>query len=55
VAEPRFLRQGVRVKAWVLLDQVSLGYELWRRMNAFPQAIDTAAPKRQKSKESKSE
>lgn len=53
--EPRFLRQGVRAKAWVLLDEVSLGYELWRRMNAFPQAIDTAAPKRQKSTESKSE
>ena len=47
--EPRFLRQGVRVKAWVLLDQVSLGYELWRRMNAFPQAIDSAAPKRQET------
>lgn len=48
--EARFLRQGVRVNAWVLLDQVSLGYELWRRMNAFPQAIESAAPKRQGSK-----
>lgn len=45
--EPRFLRQGVRVKAWVLLDQVSLGYELWRRINGFPQALGTAAPARQ--------
>ncbi len=48
--ETRFLRQGVRVNAWVLLDQVALGYELWRRMNAFPQAIDSAAPKRQEPK-----
>ena len=31
-----FLRQGVRVKGWVQLGQVSLGYELWRRFNGFP-------------------
>lgn len=30
------LRQGVRVKGWVLLGQVRLGYELWRRTNGFP-------------------
>lgn len=30
------LRQGVRAKGWVLLGQVSLGYELWRRINGFP-------------------
>ena len=33
---PRFLRQGVRVNGWVLLDQVKLGFELWRRLNGFP-------------------
>ncbi|MGE3821842.1 MAG: hypothetical protein AB7I30_20705 [Isosphaeraceae bacterium] len=37
--EAPYLRQGVRVKAWVLLDQVRLGYELWRRMNGFPQSL----------------
>jgi membrane fusion protein, adhesin transport system len=30
------LRQGVRAKGWVLLGQVSLGYELWRLINGFP-------------------
>lgn len=31
-----YLRQGVRVNGWVLLNQVKLGYELWRRFNGFP-------------------
>jgi membrane fusion protein, adhesin transport system len=35
----RFLRQGVRVKGWVLLGQVTLGYELWRIFNGFPPLI----------------
>ncbi len=30
------LRQGTRAKGWVLLGQVSLGYELWRQINGFP-------------------
>jgi hypothetical protein len=34
-----YLRQGVRVNGWVLLDQVKLGYELWRRFNGFPPAV----------------
>lgn len=34
-----YLRQGVRANAWVLLDEVSLGYEIWRRMNGFPQSL----------------
>ena len=33
---PHYLRQGVRAHAWVLLEQVSLGYEIWRRFNDFP-------------------
>lgn len=32
----RFLRQGVRAHGWVLLDSVSLGFELWRQFNGFP-------------------
>ncbi len=31
-----YLRFGSRVKGWVLLDTVPLGYELWRQMNGFP-------------------
>jgi len=34
-----YLRQGVQVYGWVLLDQVSLGYEMWRRMNGFPPSL----------------
>ena len=34
-----YLRQGVRVNGWVLLDQVQLGYEVWRRMNGFPPSL----------------
>jgi len=34
-----YLRQGVRVHGWVLLDQVRLGYEVWRRMNGFPPSL----------------
>lgn len=38
----RFLRQGNRAKGWILLDEVSVGYELWRRFNGFPPATDIA-------------
>lgn len=31
-----YLRQGVRARAWVLVNRVSLGYEAWRQMNGFP-------------------
>jgi len=37
--ETRFLRQGVRAQGWVLLNQVTLGFELWRRFNGFPPSI----------------
>jgi multidrug resistance efflux pump len=36
----RYLRQGVRANAWVLLEQVPLWYEIWRNMNGFPPVID---------------
>ncbi|HTV00304.1 MAG TPA: HlyD family efflux transporter periplasmic adaptor subunit [Luteitalea sp.] len=35
----QYLRQGVRANGWVLLDNVALGYELWRQFNGFPPAI----------------
>jgi adhesin transport system membrane fusion protein len=40
----RWLRQGVRTKGWVLLNEVSLGYELWRQLNGFPPAIGLTEP-----------
>lgn len=35
-----YLRQGVRTKGWVVLDRVSLGFEVWRQLNGFPPTID---------------
>ena len=35
----RFLRQGVRAHGWILLNRVSLAFELWRQFNGFPPAI----------------
>jgi multidrug resistance efflux pump len=37
--DDRFLRQGVRANAWVLLNTVPLWYETWRRLNGFPPTI----------------
>lgn len=37
--EGQYLRQGIRAHGWIILNQVKLGYELWRRFNAFPPSI----------------
>ncbi|MEY4669415.1 MAG: efflux rane fusion protein [Pseudomonadota bacterium] len=37
--DANYLRQGVRVIGWVLLDTVTLGWELWRQFNGFPPTI----------------
>lgn len=42
--DARYLRQGVRVVGWILLDTVSLGWELWRQFNGFPPTIRMAPP-----------
>ncbi|WP_086932832.1 HlyD family secretion protein [Agarilytica rhodophyticola] len=31
-----FVRLGSKAKGWVLLSEVSLGYEIWRQLNNFP-------------------
>lgn len=41
--EPHVLRQGVRANGWILLDEVTLGYELWRRINGFPPDLPAEA------------
>lgn len=38
----RFIRQGTRVNGWILLNNVALGYELWRQFNGFPPSLDAA-------------
>ena len=35
-----YLRQGGRANGWVLLDEVSLGFEIWRQLNAFPPSVE---------------
>jgi hypothetical protein len=40
--ESRFLRQGSAVQGWILLNEVSLGYEIWRLLNGFPPQLVSA-------------
>jgi biotin carboxyl carrier protein len=40
----RYLRQGVQARGWVLLREVPLGFELWRRLNAFPPIVAPEEP-----------
>ena len=37
--ESRFIRQGTRANAWILLNNVPLGFELWRQFNGFPPSL----------------
>lgn len=45
---PAYLRQGVRARGWVLLNRVSVAYEVWRQLNGFPPA--TTPPKTAEAK-----
>lgn len=38
------LRQGVRANAWILLDTVPLGREIWRQVNGFPPVVNREKP-----------
>ncbi len=42
--DARYLRQGVRANGWVLLNEVSLGYEIWRQLNGFPPVVAQDEP-----------
>lgn len=35
------LRQGTRANGWVLLDEVRVGFEIWRQINGFPPGLST--------------
>jgi len=35
----------VRANGWVLLNQVTLGFELWRKLNGFPPSVAGGEPK----------
>lgn len=42
--QDRFLRQGVRANGWILLDQVPMWFEIWRRLNGFPPVVSIDEP-----------
>jgi membrane fusion protein, adhesin transport system len=44
--EQRFLRQGMPTSAFILLDDVSIGFELWRQLNGFPPIIPSPMDKK---------
>ncbi|AGY57781.1 HlyD family secretion protein [Gloeobacter kilaueensis] len=45
----QYLRPGTEATGWIMLDTVSLGFELWRQFNAFPPTIQ-AQPVKTKTK-----
>jgi len=47
----QYLRQGVRVKAWVLLRTVPLWQEVWRQLNGFPPVVAPKEPAAKKDPE----
>lgn len=51
--DERYLRQGVRANAWVLLEQVPLWYEIWRNMNGFPPVVTDSGDGKDKPKKPK--
>lgn len=46
-----YLRQGVQARGWVLLKNVPLWWELWRRFNGFPPVIADDEPGAKAAKE----
>ncbi|MBV7266367.1 HlyD family secretion protein [Erythrobacter ani] len=40
--EERYARFGASVRAWVLLETVPVGYEIWRQLNNFPPELPVA-------------
>lgn len=48
-----FLRQGISAKGWILLEKVSIGYELWRIFNGFPPRIPADSVQSKSTKQNK--
>ncbi|MCB9524621.1 MAG: HlyD family efflux transporter periplasmic adaptor subunit [Myxococcales bacterium] len=49
--QQRFLRQGARANGWVLLNEVTVGFELWRQLNGFPAVAPEDSPAAAMAKE----
>lgn len=37
-----YLRQGMRANGWIMLNEVRLGWELWRQFNGFPPSVPSS-------------
>ncbi|MCS6886180.1 MAG: biotin/lipoyl-binding protein [Acidobacteriota bacterium] len=46
----QYLRPGAQVVGFIMLDTVSLGFELWRQFNAFPPTVQRPELKKEKEK-----
>jgi multidrug efflux pump subunit AcrA (membrane-fusion protein) len=44
----QYLRQGVRTKGWVLLNNVPVAAEVWRQINGFPPVVGSVADSKTK-------
>lgn len=53
--EGHYLRQGTRAQGWVLLNEVKLWFELWRRFNGFPVSLPEAPEIPKSAQEKKAE
>lgn len=47
--DAEYLRQGIRVNGWVLLNNVPMGQELWRQMNGFPPIVSMPSSAKQEA------
>ena len=36
----QYMKYGMRAEGWILLSEVRLGYEIWRKLNGFPPQLD---------------
>jgi len=45
-----FLRQGTAATAWVLLQEVTVGWEIWRQLNGLPPTMPALPPSLGKAK-----
>jgi hypothetical protein len=46
------VRQGGAAKAWILLEEVSIGFEIWRQLNGFPPMLTPEHPNKDLSRQS---
>jgi len=42
--DENFIRLGATARGWILLETVSVGYEIWRQLNNFPPEFPAGAP-----------